>query len=104
MAAASRMAAACLCTDVGIYAELQAFGMNVIAESFHPRRETLCIRLDSSFRVSRPVPAIVHDDILIARILHPVRGDRIGRGPDQFFVHIAAETIPTVPPHRRSCG
>src|SRR5690242_4444438 len=63
-------AAAGLRSSVGIDAEFESLGMDVVAERLHTRGKALRVGLDISMRVARALPAIVDHNIEIAGVAH----------------------------------
>src|SRR5262249_2797447 len=63
-------AAAGLRAGVGIDSEFKALGMNVVAERFHACGKALRVGLNVAMRIAGALPAIVDDDVDIARIAH----------------------------------
>ena len=101
MAAAAWTTGAGLAAGVGVNAELQSLGVNIISKSLNAGREVLRIGDDVAVLVARDLPAIVDDDVLVAGIFHAGFDHGIGHAADHLFIYIAAEFIPTVPAHWR---
>jgi hypothetical protein len=86
---------------VGVDAELQAFRVNVVRESFHAARKSDRISYDVAGRIAAHLPTVVDVDVLISGFLHAGCDHRIGDLFDQLLADVAGELIPTVPAHRR---
>ena len=93
MPTATRETAAGFCTNIRVDAKFQAFSVNIVAQCFHPRREALSIWLTETSCIPRSLPAVINHNILIRRILHSTRYDRVSGFTDQFFVNIASKAI-----------
>jgi len=70
VAAATRPSRASFGACVGIDAELQTAGVDVVSQRFDACREELRVRLDVAIGIAFAVPAVVDDDVLIADALH----------------------------------
>lgn len=74
MLEAARIAGASVGADAGIHAELQAFGVDIIGQRFHPAGEFG--RIGHKIAVGIPflqAPAVVDDDIFVAGIFIAIR-------------------------------
>jgi hypothetical protein len=104
MATAAGPAAAGFVADIGIDAQFQAFGVDIVGEGSDTGWKFLRVRMDKSLGIALSMPAIVNIDILVPGILHAVRGHGISHPADDFLIHIALEFVPTVPAHGRRLG
>src|SRR5258708_2417595 len=89
---------------VGIDAEFQALGVDIVGESFDARGESFRVGDDVAGGGAGDLPAIVDDDVFVAGVLHAAANEGVGGGLDKILVDAAGEAIPTVPAHRRSEG
>src|SRR5262249_831508 len=76
--------------------------MNIICQRFDALGKALRVRNDVSIPVAINLPAVIDDHVLITSILHARLHHRIGHPANHLVAHVAAEFIPTVPPHGRS--
>ncbi len=81
--------------------ELEPLRVYVVRERPHSGRKALRIDNDGAVRVPIHLPAVVYYDVLVAGIAHPARHHGVCRLPDQRLAHVAAESVPAVPAHRR---
>src|SRR5260370_20448921 len=88
---AARTALASLCSGVGIQAEFQAFGMDIVGERLHARRKMFGIGHDVPVAVALHLPAVIDNNVLVAGILHAGGDHRIGTLPDQILTDVTAE-------------
>ena len=92
---AARIAGASMHAAAGIDAKLESTGMYIVRNRFHPIREFDRIGDQSSLVISASLtPAVVHDDILIARLRQSLVDDRIGCGADQILCDLIVECVP----------
>ena len=74
--------------------------MQVVSQGLHPAREL--DRVGHEVAVGVPLllrPAVVHDDVDVARVAHSV-GDHGVRGlPDENLIAVAGERVPGIPAH-----
>ncbi len=101
MAARARMVAAGFQAGVGIDAELQPLGMDVVGQGLDARRKALGVGDDEAVFIAALLPAVVDDDVLIAGGLHAGRHHGVGGAANLGFVDIAVEVVPGIPAHRR---
>src|SRR5712692_3975021 len=90
------------CSRVGIDAEFQALGMDVVGESLDTGGESFRVGDDVAGGVAADLPAIVNDNVFVAGVLHAAADEGVGGGLDKILVDVAAETVPAVPAHGRS--
>src|SRR5712691_7901956 len=101
MAAASGTLGAGHGASIGVDAEFQALGVNVVGESLDAGRESVRVGYDVAGGVAADLPAIVDDNVFVAGVLHAAGDKGVGGGLDEIFGYVAGETIPTVPAHGR---
>src|SRR6185437_13998722 len=82
-----------------IDAELQAFAVNVIGESFHVGE--FVVGMNNALRVALPGPGVVNDDVFVSGSFHAARDHSVGLRANRFVVNASGEMIPTVPAHGR---
>ncbi len=86
---------------VGIHAKFQPERMNVVSNGFHAMRKALRVGDDVGIRVAADLPAVVNDDVDVARIFHAGLHDGVGHALDEIFADVAGELVPRVPAHGR---
>src|SRR5260370_890133 len=102
VAAAAGAAGAGFRASIGIDAEVEALGMDVIGEGLDAGGESFRVGDDVAGGVAADLPAIVNDDVFVAGVLHAAADEGVGGGLDEILVDVAGEAVPTVPAHRRS--
>ena len=69
--------------------------MHIVRNCLDPIREFNRVGNKSSLVVSGPLtPAVVHNDIFIARLRQSFVNDRIGRGSDQILTDLIIKCVP----------
>src|SRR3989440_9121923 len=86
---------------VGVDAEPQSLGVDVIRQGFDAVREAGRVGDERAGGVARHLPAVVDHYVAVAGVAHPAGGDGVRRLLDQLLAHVAAEVVPAVPPHGR---
>ena len=82
-------------TATGVDAKLESAGMYIVRDRLYSIREFDGIRDQSSLLISAFLaPAVVHDDILIARLRQSLVDNGVGRGADQIFAHLIVKCVP----------
>src|SRR5713101_492217 len=88
--------------SIGIDAEFEALGVDVIGEGLDAGGESFRVGDDVGSSVAADLPAIVNDDVFVAGVLHAAADEGVGGGLDEILVDVAGEAVPTVPAHGRS--
>ena len=70
VATAAGVAGAGGVAGVGVDADLQAFGVDIIGQGFHAGGEAFFIDLNLAVFVALAVPAVVDVDVFVARVFH----------------------------------
>ena len=89
------------CTSIGVDAELQTLGVDVVSECLYAGRESLRIGNNVAVFVSTHLPAIVDHHILVPRVFETRRDHVVGNAANQLLAYIAAKFVPAVPAHGR---
>ena len=94
---------ACTGTDTGagIHSELQSLGMDIIGDELHAVREFFGIGHEQPVFVALlQRPAVVNDDILVARVTVAALDHHVRDLQHHLLVDIGSEGIPCVEAHR----
>lgn len=76
--------------------------MDVISKGLHPIRKPLRVwNRVPIFCAFKQVPAVIQVHIFIAQFIQTEADDRIDRVFDKLLTNVAAELVPSVPPHLR---
>ena len=88
-------------SGAGIHPEFQPLCVNVICHGLHALGEFGGFRLQLiRFRVPDLfAPAVIDDDVLVARVLQPQLHKSVGALPDQLVRDFMSEGIPGIPSH-----
>ena len=105
VAPAAGPAAASMRARIGIDAQLQSLGMDIVGQRFDAGRKPCWIRQNFPLRIALlRLPEIINVDVLVARGFHAVGGHGVGGFADQLLADPALKFVPTVPAHLRCHG
>jgi len=96
-----RAAGAGLRPDIGIEAEQQAPGVDVVGQGLHAAGELDRVGDDPSVGAPVDLPAVVDDQVLVSGVAHAGLDHGVGRLADQGLVDVATELVPGVETHGR---
>ena len=88
-----------------IYAKLQSFAVNILAEGFHAAREFVWICHQFPVTVTFVShPSIIENKVRIARVAHAGLNHCVGNPSYLLLVDVSLESVPTIPSHWWSTG
>src|SRR5438270_1399070 len=93
-----------LAPRVGVEAELETLGMDVLRQRLYATREADRIGHEPARGVAGDLPAVVDHEILIARVAQAALRHRVRRLPDELRADVTPEVVPAVPAHRWGAG
>ena len=101
MLVATGEALAGLDAAVFVNAELEAFGVDVVADSLHPIWKLGGVADQLALGCALFLqPAVIQHEVVVASIPHPGLDHRIRRVADKLFINFLLEGIPAIPAHR----
>ena len=93
-------ASAGLVASIGVDAELEALGVDVVGESLHAGGETLRIFNDNvSLLITVNLPAVIEVEVLVAELEESLLDHDIGSISGELLGNVAAEFLPGVETH-----
>ena len=104
IAHASRPALTGMSAGAGVYAEFQPEAVHIVGNRLHSVRKAFRIGDYDPVGIPADLPAVVDDDIFVARVLHSGSYHGVRHLHDHGGAHVAAELVPAVPAHRRGRG
>ena len=91
-------------SGAGVYAELEAFGMSVIGERLHSRRELVRVGFESLVGFSCPMvplPSIVQVEVFEPGVSQSAAHHVVDEISGEGFVDLVTELVPGAESHRR---
>ena len=99
VAEAAFVTAAGLGAGAGVDAELEALGVDVVAEGLHVGEAV--VGVEDALGVALALPGVVEVDVDVAGVLHAGGDELVGGAADVGVGDVVGEVVPTVPAHRR---
>ena len=83
----------------GVDAELEALGVDVVAEGFHVGEAV--VGVENALGVALALPGVVQVDVDVAGVLHAGGDELVGGAADVGVGDVVGEVVPAIPAHER---